>query len=84
MASCPHPPGLEGKKVSGDEDHRTRHWMITYQGQYHTPSLSKTMGAAMMTGAHVLCVKVLSCSAAFPSFVTLLSSQQKLGSGTRR
>lgn len=53
------------EKFSGDEDHRTGRWMITYKGQYHTPSLSKTVGVAVMTAAHVLCVKPLLFSGFF-------------------
>lgn len=49
---------VKSSKHSGDEERRIWHWMIAYPGRYRTWSLSKTTGAAVMAGAHVLWVCV--------------------------
>lgn len=55
--------------------------MITYQG-HHTPGMSQTSGVAVMSGAHVLCVKPPSCSIAFSSSFATECLQQCEAWGT--
>lgn len=55
--------------------------MISYQGQYHTPSLSETMDAALMTSAHALSLKLCVQWLSLVSRLWDLFSPNKHGNG---